>query len=110
MRAVPHPRKREDPNAFTQRQPTIEEWLPAAAQFAQRPDIRGTGTFSMFDKLNPRTYFPPRDWQPTPWFPLPFNKEQLAQIDRLPTLGFIHRPTFVKLTDADGKKRCTRRC
>lgn len=103
MGTVPQARLESDPTAISQRQPTIAEWLPVAAQFAQRPDIRGTGTFSMFDKLNPKTYYPPKDWQPTPWFPLPFNKEQLAQIDRLPTLGFIHRPTFVKMTDTEGK-------
>jgi hypothetical protein len=103
MRAVPHPDKKEDPNAFTQRQPSIAEWLPVAAQFAQRPDIRGTGSFSMLDRLQHKTYHPPKEWQPTPWFPLPFNKEQLAQLDRLPTFGFIHRPTFIKLTDEHGK-------
>nr|WP_314629108.1 DUF2875 family protein [uncultured Janthinobacterium sp.] len=103
MRAVPHPDKKEDPSAFTQRQPSIAEWLPAAAQFARRPDIRGTGSFSMLDKLQHKTYQPPKDWQPTPWFPVPFNKEQLAQLDRLPTFGFIHRPTFVRMTDKDGK-------
>jgi hypothetical protein len=103
MRAVPHPDKKEDPNAFTQRQPSIAEWLPVAAQFAQRPDIRGTGSFSMLDRLQHKTYQPPKEWQPTPWFPLPFNKEQLAQLDRLPTFGFIHRPTFIKLTDEHGK-------
>lgn len=103
MRAVPHPDKKEDPSAFTQRQPSIAEWLPVAAQFAQRSDIRGTGTFSMVDRLKHKTYQPPKDWQPTPWFPLPFNKEQLAQLDRLPTFGFIHRPTFVRMVDKDGK-------
>ncbi|MCC7717203.1 type VI lipase adapter Tla3 domain-containing protein [Janthinobacterium lividum] len=103
MRAVPHPRKKEDPTAFTQRQPSIAEWLPIAAQFAQRSDIRGTGSFSMLDRLQHKTYHPPKDWQPTPWFPLPFNKEQLAQLDRLPTFGFIHRPTFVRMLDKEGK-------
>ncbi len=103
MRAVPHPRKKEDPTAFTQRQPSIAEWLPAAAQFAQRSDIRGTGSFSMVDRLKHKTYHPPKDWQPTPWFPVPFNKEQLAQLDRLPTFGFIHRPTFVRMKDEHGK-------
>jgi hypothetical protein len=103
MRAVPHPRKKVDPTAFTQRQPSITEWLPIAAQFAQRSDIRGTGSFSMLDKLQHKTYHPPKDWQPTPWFPLPFNKEQLAQLDRLPTFGFIHRPTFVRMLDKEGK-------
>ena len=103
MRAVPHPDKKEDPSAFTQRQPSIAEWLPVAAQFAQRPDIRDTGSFSMVDRLKHKTYHPPKDWQPTPWFPVPFNKEQLAQLDRLPTFGFIHRPTFVRMVDKDGK-------
>lgn len=85
------------------RVPTIEEWLPVAAQFARRTDILGTGSFSRLDKLHGRNYHPPKDWQPTPWFPVPFNQEQLAHLDRLPTLGFIHRPTFVTMVDADGK-------
>lgn len=93
------------PNAGTSvgRVPTIEEWLPVAAQFARRTDIRGTGSFSLLDKLPGRNYHPPKDWQPTPWFPLPFNKEQLAQLDGLPTLGFVHRPTYVKMVDEHGK-------
>ncbi|HEU4814534.1 type VI lipase adapter Tla3 domain-containing protein [Janthinobacterium sp.] len=100
---VPQARLESDPSAITQRPPLVAEWLPVAAQFAQRPDIRGTGSFSMLDKLQHKTYHPPKDWQPTPWFPVPFNKEQLAQLDRLPTFGFIHRPTFVKMTDERGK-------
>ncbi len=103
MRAVPHPDKKEDPSSFTRRQPSIAEWLPVAAQFAQRPDIRGTGSFSMVDRLRHKTYHPPKEWQPTPWFPVPFNKEQLAQLDRLPTFGYLHRPTFVRMTDEHGK-------
>lgn len=35
--------------------------------------------------------------------PVSWNKNQLTTFDRLPTLGFIHRPTFVKLTDAQGQ-------
>ncbi|SDA76680.1 MULTISPECIES: DUF2875 family protein [unclassified Janthinobacterium] len=103
MGTVPQARLETDPTAITRRQPTIAEWLPVAAQFARRADIRGTGTFSMLDRLQHKTYHPPKDWQPTPWFPLPFNKEQLAQLDRLPTFGFIHRPTYVKMTDEQGK-------
>jgi len=103
MTKVPHPGKKENPEAFTMRQPTVEEWLPVAAQFARRTDIRGTGNFSLLYKLHGRNYHPPKDWKPTPWFPVPFNKEQLAQLDRLPTLGFIHRPTFVKMVDEHGK-------
>ena len=100
---VPQARLESDPSAITQRPPLVAEWLPVAAQFAQRSDIRGTGSFSMVDRLKHKTYQPPKDWQPTPWFPLPFNKEQLAQLDRLPTFGFIHRPTFVRMLDKDGK-------
>ena len=103
MGTVPQARLETDPTATTRRQPSIAEWLPVAAQFAQRPDIHGTGSFSMVDRLKHKTYHPPKDWQPTPWFPLPFNKEQLAQLDRLPTFGFIHRPTFVRMVDKDGK-------
>ncbi|KKO65456.1 hypothetical protein VM94_00991 [Janthinobacterium sp. KBS0711] len=103
MGTVPQARLETDPTAITRRQPSIAEWLPAAAQFAQRSDIRGTGSFSMVDRLKHKTYHPPKDWQPTPWFPVPFNKEQLAQLDRLPTFGFIHRPTFVRMKDEHGK-------
>ena len=98
-RKVPRP----EPDSPVGESTTIEEWLPVAAQFARRTDIRGTGNFSLLDKLHGRNYHPPKQWQPTPWFPVPFNKEQLAQLDRLPTLGFLHRPTFVKMVDEHGK-------
>lgn len=42
-------------------------------------------------------------WKPKPWFPVPWNTEQLEQFDRLPTFGYLHRPVFVKMIDADGK-------
>lgn len=103
MGTVPQERLESDPTATTRRPPAIAEWRPVAAQFARRPDIRGTGSFSMLDKLKHKTYQPPAHWQPTPWFPIPFNKKQLAQLDRLPTFGFIHRPTFVRMIDKDGK-------
>ncbi len=86
-----------------QRQPLVSEWLEAAAAFAQRPDVRGTGAVSMLGKLNPFTHRPPTDWKPSPWFPIPWNREQLETFDRLPTLGYLHRPTFVRFTDEQGK-------
>jgi hypothetical protein len=88
--------------SVAQRQPTVEEWLEAAAAFAQRPDVRGVGLSGAFDDFNPWAHRPPREWKPTPWFPIPWNKDQLATFDRLPTLGYIHRPVFVKFTDEDG--------
>ncbi len=102
-RTVPHPGKVLNPDLITERQPLIAEWLPAAALFAKRADIRGIGIASVFDGVNPWAYHPPKDWKPTPWFPIPWNKDQLATFDRLPTLGFLHRPTFVKFVDEHGK-------
>jgi hypothetical protein len=118
MAAVPHPERTKiirtpaqvgaDPTRHehqdpVQRQPLVSEWLEAAAAFAQRPDIRGTGVTGMLGDLNPFAHHPRKEWHPTPWFPIPWNKDQLATFDRLPTLGFIHRPTFVRFIDENGK-------
>jgi hypothetical protein len=101
--ALPQPLdSRGRPNIIG-RLPLIAEWLPAAAKFAQRPDIRGTGPISFLDREFNDKHRPPRDWKPTPWFPVPWSKRQLAQFDSLPTMGFIHRPVFVKTTDDHGK-------
>ena len=87
-----------------ERQPLVAEWLEGSAAFAQRPDIRGTGHVSLVNAVkNHWEHRPPKEWKPTPWFPIPWNKEQLATFDKLPTLGFIHRPTFVKFADEHGK-------
>jgi hypothetical protein len=86
-----------------ERPPLVAEWLEAAAAFAQRPDIRGVGVAHMLDGVNPWVHRPPKDFKPTPWFPIPWNRDQLATFDKLPTLGFIHRPTWVKFTDEHGQ-------
>ena len=99
---------RQEIRGLGERQPLISEWLEATAAFAQRPDIRGTGVPGVLGKLNPFAHYPPKEWKPTPWFPIPWNREQLETFDRLPTLGYIHRPTFVRFTDEEGK-RVTRR-
>ncbi|MYM93394.1 type VI lipase adapter Tla3 domain-containing protein [Duganella vulcania] len=116
--SVPHPERKEitrtpaqvgaDPtqrrqNEGPSRTPLVSEWLEAAAAFANRPDVRGTGLTHVLDGVNPLVHRPPKDWRPTPWFPVPWNREQLATFDRLPTLGYIHRPTFVKFSDANGQ-------
>ncbi|WP_181373397.1 type VI lipase adapter Tla3 domain-containing protein, partial [Massilia glaciei] len=118
LAAVPHPERkkiirtpaqvgadpiRHDDLDDVQRQPLVSEWLEATAAFVQRPDIRGTGAVSMLNHINPFAHRPPTNWKPTPWFPIPWSTDQLATFDRLPTLGFIHRPTFVKFTDEHGK-------
>jgi hypothetical protein len=91
-------------NDGNERQPLIQEWLEGSGAFAQRPDIRGTAPVSLIDAVKSHwENKPPKEWKPTPWFPIPWNTEQLATFDRLPTLGFIHRPTFVKFADEHGK-------
>jgi hypothetical protein len=118
MSAVPHPRRvvlqspakvgadpsHEDGDAAEpERQPLVAEWLEAAAAFAQRPDVRGSGLAGAIDGLKPWKHHPPKEWKPTPWFPIPWNRDQLNTFDRLPTLGYLHRPTFVKFADKDGR-------
>ena len=84
------------------RWPTVPEWLAAAKEFSRRPDVVGTpglGRLNPFDDV----VHTPRGYTPTPWFPIPWNKEQFETFDRLPTLGYVHRPHYIPLTDADGK-------
>lgn len=85
------------------RPPTIPEWLEYAAKFSVRPDIRGTGQISFLDRVFNAKHRPPLDWKATPWFPIPWSKLQLQQFDNMRTLGFIHRPIFVKTTNGHGK-------
>jgi hypothetical protein len=95
--------RQELKDAQGERQPTVSEWLEAAAAFSQRPDLRGTGVSGMLATVNPFKHYPPKEWKPTPWFPIPWNREQLETFDRLPTLGYLHRPVFVKFADEHGK-------
>ena len=84
------------------RWPTVPEWLAETARFAKRPDVVGApglGRLNPFDDV----VHTPRGYTPTPWFPIPWNKDQLETFDRLPTLGYVHRPHYIPLTDADGK-------
>lgn len=102
--SVPTPEKLANPEKFhIGRNPTVKEWLTAAATFAKHP---------VFDKEKPdislaafRRWLndPPKDWKPTPWFPVPWNRNQMEAFDKLPSLGFIHRPVFVKFEDEQGK-------
>jgi hypothetical protein len=58
---------------------------------------------SLIDAFKRWTHHPPKDWKPTPWFPVPWNREQMKAFDNLPSLGFIHRPVFVKFEDDHGQ-------
>ncbi len=84
------------------RWPTVPEWLAAAKAFAQRPDVIGSKSVSLLDVADDVVHTP-KGYVPSPWFPIPWNRDQLETFDRLPTLGYLHRPTYIKLTDADGK-------
>ena len=103
MNTVPKKPTTSHTHFETPRQPLINEWLPAAAKFAVRHDIRGTGPTSFLDRELHAKRRPPLDWKPTPWFPVPWNNRQLKEFDSMPTLGFVHRPVFVNMTDEHGK-------
>ena len=106
-RSVPTKEKLANPEkeVVVGRQPSVSEWLQAASTFAKHPIFKKEdeersafgGIFSSW------TGKPPKNWKPTPWFPLPWNEDQLATFDRMPTLGFLHRPVFVKFEDAQGR-------
>lgn len=99
---VPTNKKRDRLGVHYGRQPTVEEWLPAAAAFAKTLEAHPEGHRKYFINFKPYKNSPPKTWKPTPWFPIPWNSEQMKAFDDLPSLGFLHRPTFVKFTDAEG--------
>jgi hypothetical protein len=100
---VPTPEKLAHPEKVNiGRQPSVVEWLQAAAVFAKNPVFdKKNGTLT--DAFKRWANHPPKDWKPTPWFPVPWNREQMEAFDNLPSLGFIHRPVFVKFEDEHGK-------
>ena len=89
-------------NGRLDRWPTVTEWLAETARFAKRPDVLGPESVSLLHPSDDVVHVP-KGYKPTPWFPIPWNKYQLEVFDRLPTLGYLHRPTYIQLTDADGK-------
>ena len=91
------------PEGQFKRTPTVAEWLQEAQAFTQRDDIYPRGISNAFAHLTHGEPSIPKDFKPTPWFPIPWNKVQLAAFDKLPTLGFIHRPVFVKTVDEHGQ-------
>ena len=108
-RDVPNPEKLAHPEKFNGgRQPTVAEWLQAAAAFAKNPVFEKKDGNSLVDAFKRWANHPPKDWKPTPWFPVPWNREQMQAFDNLPSLGFIHRPVFVKFED-EHRKPVTRR-
>ena len=100
---VPTPPERNSSSYHMGRQPTGDEWLADLEIFAKQFDPSQPSTVG--SKLTGMLVNKPRlsrHWKPKPWLPVPWNTEQLKQFDRLPTLGFLHRPVFVKMTDDNG--------
>lgn len=85
------------------RQPTVAEWLPAAAKFAKHPVVEKKDAGFSLAAFRRWVNNPPKDWKPTPWFPLPWNRDQMRMFDNLPSFGFIHRPVFVRYEDEHGQ-------
>jgi hypothetical protein len=101
---VPTPAKLAHPEKVdVGRNPTVAEWLKAAAVFARNPVYHKNEPGLPLDGLRRWMYGPPGDWKPTPWFPVPWNRNQMAAFDNLPSLGYIHRPVFVKFEDEHGQ-------
>jgi hypothetical protein len=101
---TPPPTEDEKSSVHIGRQPTSAEWLSDLEIFAKQFTAPETSRldFKIRDAFSLHKPTLSRQWKPRPWFPVPWNQEQLEQFDRLPTLGYLHRPVFVKLTDADG--------
>jgi hypothetical protein len=97
--AAPNPRPGEP---WVGRNPTEGEWLRATAKFAKDGGYPGTYGFleQAWRNLGRK---PPSGWKPTPWFPLPWDDEQMNTFDSRSSLGFLHRPIFVKFEDEHGK-------
>jgi hypothetical protein len=101
---VPTPEKLANPEKFHGgRLPTVAEWLTAAAAFAKRPVFDKKESDISLAAFRRWLNDPPKDWKPTPWFPVPWNRNQMEAFDDLPSLGFIHRPVFVKFEDEHGQ-------
>jgi hypothetical protein len=101
---VPNPDKLAHPDKVNiGRQPSVAEWLQAAAVFAKHPVFEKKDGSPLLDAFKRWANHPPKDWKATPWFPVPWNSEQMKAFDNLPSLGFVHRPVFVKFEDEHGK-------
>lgn len=102
--SVPTPEKLANTEIFHGgRLPTVAEWLTAAAKFAKHPVFEKKERGISMAAIGRWFASPPKDWKPTPWFPVPWNRNQMETFDRLPSLGFIHRPVFVKYEDEHGQ-------
>ncbi len=102
--SAPTPAKLAHPEQFDGgRNPTTAEWLKGAAVFAKHPVFDKQEADISLAAFRRWLNDPPKDWKPTPWFPVPWNRNQMEAFDNLPSLGYIHRPVFVKFEDEHGQ-------
>jgi Protein of unknown function (DUF2875) len=85
------------PEGWSNRPPTSTEWREFTRGFIQKEGLY-SGHTSLFGSSKP-----PQNFKPTPWMPLPWTKFQHSEFDKLPSLGYLHRPVFVPMLDKDGK-------
>ena len=100
------PPSRYDIGSHIDRVPTGSEWLSDLEIFSRQFSVQKSSeshlSIAELFRGGRRPRISPQ-WKPIPWFPVPWNSEQLEQFDALPTLGFLHRPVFVRFADSDGQ-------
>jgi Protein of unknown function (DUF2875) len=101
-------KKVPQPEGSVGRNPTVHEWLDESKRLSTSADFYPPETYSTYAErfkhpLGGGVVHAPKDFKPTPWFPVPWSKWQLGMFDALPTLGYLHRPTYIKLSDNEGK-------
>ncbi len=79
-------RAKGTPDAISPGTMTSAYWQAALPELWKTIDNRGPGQFT-----------------PTPWLPVRWTRHQVAEFDRAPKLGHLHRPVKVPLRDEQGK-------
>ena len=79
------------------------------AQGVINPDAPGTMSSTYWHAQLPElwkttTNQGPGDFRPTKWLPIRWARHQIDEYDETPTLGYLHRPVKVSMTDENGKR------
>jgi len=77
------------------------------AEGAIDPDAPGTMSSTYWHAQLPElwkttTNRGPGDFRPTKWLPIRWAQHQIDEYDETPTLGYLHRPVKVSMTDENG--------
>jgi hypothetical protein len=79
------------------------------AEGAREPDAPGTMSSTYWHAQLPElwkttTNRGPGEFRPTKWLPIRWAQHQIDEYDETPTLGYLHRPIKVSMTDENGKR------